>query len=110
MSQVPLTIEDLLIAQGTLTAAQVSQVKLENINSGKPIDQIILERKLVPEAAIIQAKAQLLGLPFITVSGRPISPEVLNLVPESAARRYNLIPFDKDLTSVSVAMFDPLDL
>lgn len=110
MSQIPLTIEDLLLQQNIITAAQASQVKLENINSGKPIDQILLERNIVPEAAVIQAKAQLLGLPFISVTGRPISPEVLNLVPESAARRYNLIPFDKDISSVSVAMADPLDL
>lgn len=110
MAQLPLSLEDILAQSGALTQPQASQVKLENINTGTPIEDIIVRNHFTTPEKVAEAKAQLLGIPFITLDGRPISPEVLNLVSENIARKYSLIPFDKDMTTVSVAMADPLDL
>ncbi len=110
MSQIQINIEDILLQQGILNTNQVSAIKLEAINTGKPAETIIEERQLAPKARVIQAKAQILGIPFIDIESQAISTEVLNLIPEGVARRYNLIPFQKDIDSISVAMADPLDL
>lgn len=110
MQQAQLNIEDILQSQGVLSPTQVSAIKLESINTGKSADKIILERHFAPEEKVVQAKAQILGIPYINVQNKAISPETLNYVPEGVARRYLLIPFEKDLDSISVAMADPLDL
>lgn len=110
MTDVQLTIEDILLQQGFLKPDQVSQIKLESINTGKSIEKIILEHSYTSEDNIAQARALLLGIPFIKLEGRAISAEVINLIPEAVALRYKLVPFDKDLDSVSIAMVDPLDL
>jgi type IV pilus assembly protein PilB len=104
------TIEDILLQQGILKPEQLSAIKLENINSGTSVDKIILEHNYATIEQITKAKAQLLGMPFIKLAGTGIASEVLNLIPEPVARRYQLIPFKLEGDTISVAMADPLDM
>jgi type IV pilus assembly protein PilB len=103
-------IEDILLAQGILKPDQVSAIKLESINSGQPTEKIILEHNFANPRQLAQARAQILGLPFVALEGKGISSDILNMIPEPVARRYKLIPFDRDGDSLLVAMSDPLDL
>lgn len=98
------------MAEGILKPDQVSSVKLESISTGQSTEKIILDHNLATLIQVGQAHAQMLGVPFMKVEGKAISPEVLNLIPEPVARRYKLIPFDRDQDTISVAMADPLDL
>lgn len=103
-------IEDILFKQGLLTQQQFSAIKLEAINSGLSSEQIITQHQLVQPGKIIAARAQLMGVPFISLEGKAISSEVLNFLPEIVARRYRIIPFDRKDDKLFVAMADPLDL
>ena len=106
------TIEDILKADGKLTEDQYSLVKLEAVNTGRPIEEIILSHKYASADDIMQARSRLLGIPFISLAGKQIRSDILGLVPEAVARRYVLVPFDfdKPTNTLSVAMADPLDL
>ncbi len=104
------TLEDILFKEGYLTSDQLSAIKLESINSGTNVDNILIQHNLVPIEKITQAKAQLLNVPFIKLEGKAISAEVLNLIPEAAARRYQIIPFEIQGEELEVAMADPLDV
>lgn len=104
------TIEDILLRQGLLTPDQVSSLKLESINTGQPTDKIILDHNLVPLEKLSSARAEILRLPFMKLEGVSIRSDVLGLIPETVARRYRLIPFDKQRDELYVAMVDPLDL
>ncbi len=103
-------IEEILQAQGILKPDQVSAIKLESINSGQPAEKIIREHNFATGEQIAKARAQQLGVPFMKLDGRPISSEVLNLIPEAVARRYKLVPFGRDVDGLYVLMVDPLDL
>lgn len=105
-----LSLEDILFKKGLLSADQRSAIKLESINSGQPVEKILLQYNSVPIEAVTQAKAQILNIPYIKLEGKAISADVLNLVPEAAARRYKIIPFDKKEDELYVAMADPLDI
>lgn len=104
------SLEDILFKQGLITSDQLSAIKLESINSGQPVEQIIIQYNLVSSDKIAEAKAQILNVPYIKLEGRPISSDVLNLIPEAAARRYRIIPFEKKGEEIWVAMADPLDI
>ncbi len=104
------SLEDVLFKQGLLRADQLSTIKLESINSGQPVERLLLEHNLVPKDKIAQAKAQLLNVPFVKLEGKGISADVLNLIPEPVARRYTLIPYEKDKDHLVVIMVDPLDI
>lgn len=103
-------IEDILFKQGLLTSDQLSAVKLESINSGISVDKILIQHNLATLDKITQAKAELLNMPFVKVADKAISVDTLNLIPEAAARRYRIIPFDKAGDELLVAMADPLDI
>ncbi len=110
MAQPQLTIEDILQSQGLLRPEQVSAIKLESINTGKSAEKIILDHNFVSPEQIAQARSKILGVPFIKLENKAISTEILNLVPEAVAKHYQLVPFDRQLEKLSVAMVDPLDL
>lgn len=105
-----LTLEEILFRQGLLTTQQISAIRLESINSGQPVEKILLDHNVVPLEKIAQAKAQILNVPFVKLEGKAISADILNLVPEPAARRYRLIPIELQNDQLWVAMADPLDI
>ena len=104
------TLEDILFKQGLLTGDQLSQIKLESINSDQSVEHILSVHNLVPIDKITAAKAQLLNIPFIKLENKAISADVLNSIPEPAARRYKIIPFEKEKDQLLIAMADPLDI
>lgn len=104
------SLEDILFRKGLLSSDQLSQLKLESINSGQSVDKILVAHNMIPIDKILQAKAQLFNVPYIKLEGKAIPTDVLNLVPEAAARRYQIIPFDKKGEELEVAMSDPLDI
>jgi type IV pilus assembly protein PilB len=110
MQQGQPAIEDILAQQGIIKPDQLSAVKLESINTGQPIEKLILQHNFATSEQITQARAQLLNIPYLRLEGKAITSEVLNLIPEPVARRYKLIPFEKEGDIISVAMADPLDL
>lgn len=103
-------LEELLIKEGLLTEDQLSQLKFESVNTDVSLEDILKERKIVPEEKLVQVRAKALNTPFVTVADRGISVEVLGLISEPVARRYQLIPFDREKDALKVAMADPLDL
>lgn len=103
-------LEDILFERGRLTPDQLSAVKFEHLNTGKSIESIFLERNYVSAQELTKARSELIGVPFMELGDRYISTQILDLVPEPVARKYNLIPFHQDKGVLHVAMVDPLDL
>ncbi|MCL4390181.1 MAG: GspE/PulE family protein [Patescibacteria group bacterium] len=105
-------LEDILAADKVITADQLGLVKLEAVNSGKTVDQILSDHGFATDMQIAQARSKLYGIPYIDLANKVILLEVLNLVTRPVAERYNVLPFELDKTadSLSVAMADPLDL
>lgn len=103
-------IAGILQERGLLSAEQVSELRIEGINLGRSIEEIIEERKLVGPRALVEAKAESLGVRFVDLSELDVPADVLKLVPRAIASRHLLIPFEKTVASLSVAMADPLDL
>ena len=104
------TIEDILFKQGVLSKEQLSSVKLESINTGSPSEKIILDHNIAPPDRVAAARAELLHVPFMKLEGKAIPTDILNLIPEPVARRYKLIPFDRQKDQLLVALEDPMDL
>jgi type IV pilus assembly protein PilB len=106
------TIADILFTTGILSEEKLKTVKLENINTGQSLKQIILTHNFANEQQIARAEAELYNIPFIDPDEKAISPESLSLIPRAVAEKYILIPFDYDRAKneLSVAMSNPLDL
>jgi type IV pilus assembly protein PilB len=101
-----------LVEQGSLTQQQYDALVIEQAQTGKTLDTLIKEQKLVSETAWTKAQAKFYNIPFIELNDIGVSPEAISQLPEAVARRYHLLPFlvNKQERTLSVAMENPLDL
>lgn len=106
------TITDILAAEGVLTPAQLEQVKLEHVNTGKDLKTIIADHNFASEEQLARASARLHNIPFVDLAETGIAPEALTYLPRAVAELYTLTPFNysREKNELSVAMADPLDL
>lgn len=105
-------IADILLLQKVISAEQLALVKLESVNKGLKLEEVIRSHNFANEEQIAKAKSTLIGIPYVSLSGKGISPEIVTFIPEPVARRYTLISFlvDHKANTLSVAMKDPLDI
>ncbi len=101
-----------LVSSKKLTEEQADRIRTDALNSGTSVEELLVSKHAVSDEDFARAKADSLGIPFVSLSGRAITPDVVNFIPEPVARRYNLVPFQLDTDehgALSVAMVDPLD-
>lgn len=110
----PATAQSLLQTLTTdnkISQAQANAVMTESLTSGTPVEDLLLKRRMVAPLDLTKAKSASLGIPFVTLAGRAIAPDIVTYISEPVSRRYSLIPFafDRVTNELSVAMVDPLD-
>src|SRR3990170_4069341 len=110
LSQRPASLEDALAKIGLLTPQQLDFVKSESKRREESADKILAQMAWVTSEQLAQAKAAVLGITFVTPDTKPISSEVLSLIPDEVAKRFTVIPISRDRDMLSVAMVDTLDL
>lgn len=111
-SQSTQTVADVLFAQNVITPAQYEEIKVKSVSEDKPIEEIIRVLNLVSEEKLAEAKAKMLGVPFIVLADTTFSPIALSFIPRAVAERFVLVPFsyDEKIKTLSIAMANPLDL
>lgn len=110
----PATAQQLLetlVSDNKLTQEVADSLNTESLSTGTAVEDLLLKKHLVQESDLVQARAKILGIPFVSLGTRSISPDVVSFIPEPVARRYSLVPFvfDTKTNELSVAMLDPLD-
>ena len=95
---------------GLLTSQQLDFVKSESKRRQESADKILTQMGWVTSEQLAQAKAAVLGITFVSPDTKPISPEILSLIPDDVAKRFTVIPVSREGGTLSVAMVDPLDL
>jgi type IV pilus assembly protein PilB len=106
------TAADVLHIEGVLNQAQYEEAKVKSASSGQSVDEILESLHFVSEEKIAEARAKLLGVPYISLQSASFSPQALNFLPRSVVERFLLIPFlyDEKTRTLSIAMANPVDL
>lgn len=105
-------LSDALYQQRLLSPAQYNDIKLKVVTQNLSEEDALSTLNIVSEDKLSEAKARLLGVPYISMESTSFSPQALGLVPEAVVLRFNLIPFAYDDRSrtLSIAMANPVDL
>lgn len=103
-------IEDVLHEKGLLTEDQLSAIKFEHVNTGKPVTEVIKERGYVTDKDFVEAFGEVYDIAFIDLTETPIDDEVFNIIPLATLKRYKVVPFKVEEDKLHMAMVDPLDL
>ena len=106
------TLSDILLAEKLLTQEQYNDVKVKSASQDLSEESVLVTAKYVGEENIAEAKAKLLGIPFINLENASFSPEAISFVPRAVAERFSLVPFmyDNNTKTLSIAMSNPVDL
>lgn len=94
-----------------LTTQQVELLRVESINSGRPIEEIGRDMGLLTEEDIAKAKGIMLHLPYVDLRDVHIKKEVLNKLSEQMAKSYNVVVFEEmNENRYKVALSDPKNI
>ncbi len=104
------TVADVLYEKRFISSDQLSAIKFENVNTGKSIETIIKERGYVNADDFAEAFGEVYGIPFVSLNPDQIEAKLLEVIPQSLAKKYKVVPFQLTENKLSLAMVDPLDL
>lgn len=99
-------LEDSLVANGALTAQQMTEAKAAALIAKKPLLAYLLTSKLVDDEQLTKARAALTGMPYVNLMTAKVKPEVLQLLAEEVAERYMAVPLGEIQNRLVVAMLD----
>lgn len=101
----------ILVDLGHLTEDQLWDVLEEQKQSaGEIIGQVAIRMSFVTEAHVSEALAEQWGMPVVNVAETTISPKVLELVPQTMADIYKIMPISIRDNVLTVAMADPQNI
>src|SRR5439155_358853 len=93
---------DLLVADGLLTAEQLKKALAEQKGSPEKLGSVLVRLNFVNEDQLIGFLSRQYGVPSITLAQLDIDSDVLKLVPNPIARKYEVIPVRKMVNMVLV--------
>ncbi len=99
-----------LFAQGFLTEQRREDLRKEAQKTGKPEEEIILQKNIVPEEMLFSIKSKLLDIPLKKVRAEDIPFEVLDLISEEASINYKMASIARKENSVQIGMVYPEDI
>ncbi|MGN0623475.1 MAG: GspE/PulE family protein [Oscillospiraceae bacterium] len=99
-----------LVEKNLLTEEQLQQVLAKQKETkGKLFGDVVVEMGFVSEIQFTQCLAERLNVTFIDLDNTSLLPDVVKKVPESVARKYNVIPVTKIGKRMTVATNDPVN-
>ncbi len=103
-------IGDLLVQNRIITHEQLMSALAEQKKSGRKLGRTLVDLNFISETDLLNFLSRQLQIPFIEISQYPRQDEVVNLLPESLARRFRVMLLESNEHDVLLAMADPTDL
>lgn len=102
---------DLLLKEGVISEHQLELALEEQRTTGMRLGEILLKNGFLNERQLAEALSKQLHLPFVSLARYRPMQEALNAVPESVAKRLEVVPLAVlENNRLKVAVADPLNL
>ncbi|MGL4344418.1 MAG: GspE/PulE family protein [Cellulosilyticaceae bacterium] len=107
-----LKIGDLLVEENKITQDQllVALGLQKGEKSGQKLGDILVGEGYLTERQLMEVLAKRLKLEFRDLSNQTIDTATVNLLDESIAKQYGLVPIDREGQTLTIAMSDPMNL
>ncbi len=99
-----------LVDLGYIDQEQLWDLLEEARSQDIPLARIVLDRGLVTEDQLLQAKGEQSGLAVVNLEEAKPTPEAVKLVPENMATVYKILPLSYEGDTLTVVMSDPENL
>jgi type IV pilus assembly protein PilB len=100
---------DILVSLGAISPA-VLQKAIAEAGSSQRLGDYLVEKGLVTQKEVAQALAEQFNVPFLELQEITFEPEAVRRIPESVARRYQVVPVKVKGQALTIAAADPLNV
>ncbi len=97
----------LLIKNEVISEEQLNAIGEEMQESGKNIEDILIENKILDLEAIVKLKAEIANIEYYDLRDKVISENSLNVIPIKVAENYKIGCFEKNENNIKVGLIDP---
>ncbi|MEK7795464.1 MAG: ATPase, T2SS/T4P/T4SS family, partial [Candidatus Hydrogenedentota bacterium] len=101
---------DVLLEQEMITEDQLKECIAAQRQSNTSLASVLVEKGYLDEEDLVVTLSEQLGIPHIRVAHYNIPQEVLDEVPETLARQYQMLPVSVTGDVLTLAMADPLNI
>lgn len=103
-------IEQIIAQQGILSPQQLEQSKVEALQQGKSLIELLIDQKVIKEDDATKLIAMGSNLPFVDLTNVTIPNEVLTIIPRDVAESFSSVAFGVVDGKLNVATLDPQNL
>jgi len=103
-------LKEFLLDSELIAAKKIEETFQEAEKSGKLLGDILIEKGLMEESELRRLYSYILGIPYVDLEKSVINPDILQIIPEPIAKKFNIVAFEKKGMELKVAMLDPEDL
>jgi MSHA biogenesis protein MshE len=101
---------DLLVDHKVISQEQLRASLEIQKSSGQKLGRVLIDSGYITEDKLLDFLARQLNIDYIDLKRRDIKPEVVKLIPEIQARRFQVIALDQDAEGVLLGMADPTNI
>jgi len=100
-----------LVQNRIIDQTEGDKIEIDALNKNISIFDYLLKYTSIKKESVLRVQAEFMNVPFIDISTSAIDPQALNLIPESVARTYAVLPYayDAKTDTVYVATSDPVN-
>jgi type IV pilus assembly protein PilB len=104
------TAKEVLAEKNLVTAEQMAKAEEQAAKEKKPYQQVLVEQNVLTKQQLLKALSDEWKVKAVDLSMMEMDKEMVQLIPETVARRHIAIPFAKEESILFVAMSDPKDI
>src|SRR3990167_4822955 len=101
---------DLMVKDNLINPTQLTQALEYQKKNGGRLGSCLVKLGFVSDENVTTFLSRQYGVPCINLSYFEVDPEVVRLVPEDTARRYEIVPLSRVGSSVTIAIVDPTNV
>ncbi|MDD5590186.1 MAG: ATPase, T2SS/T4P/T4SS family [Candidatus Portnoybacteria bacterium] len=103
-------LRSFLLDSKLVNESQLKKLEKEAEETNTKLTDLIVQKGMAKQEDISRLQAYILGIPYVNLEEENVPREVLSIIPEPIARKYNIVAFKKNGRNLEVAMIDPNDL
>ena len=104
------SLGELLLRNRVVSVAQLEDARDTSRREGTGLTGALAKLGYVQETQLVEFLSRQYGVPSINLEEVEIEPEVIELVPQDVAERHNVVPLEKQGSTLIVAMTDPSNI
>ena len=103
-------IGDQLIKNALITPEQLLEAQQAQKSSGTRLGSQLVKLGHLTEEELVGFLGKQYGLPSVILKSKNPNPDIVKLIPSNVVQKYHAIPFERDGSTLKVAMTDPTNI